>query len=611
MARTKPRRTRRTTKPRGPKNPPSVRAATLHKLTPPRLTEVYSRTRLFKLLDQARKRPVIWIAAPAGAGKTTLVASYLNSRKLPCLWYQVDAGDADPASFFYYLALAARKAAPRTRKPFPLLTPEYLAGLPVFARNFFRDLYGRLKRPGVIVLDNYQELPENSVLHELLRHAIEELPDRLNLFIISRVGPLGQFAHSRVTESMSLVEPRALRLTLEEAIGVSRLRGGKVREVAESLHRHTDGWMAGIVLMLERSSAGAAPEFENTGEREVLFDYFASEVFARTAAPVQDFLLKTAILPKLTVPLAEGLTGAADSRAILHDLVRRNYFTVRHPGHEAAFQYHPLFRDFLAHRAATRFSAEELVEFRRTAARLLAGTGDIENAIVLLQQAQDWGSLVPVLLQHAPMLVQQGRMQTLADWLQAIPATMRDVNPWLRYWLGIARMPFALAEARAQLEAAFESFKSAGDRRGQLFAWSSVVETFIYEWGDFHPLDRWIAELDTLLAESPESLTPELEGRVALWMFLALTYRQPGNPQLRRWTPAVEQLVESCPDTSLRFVVGLHLLLYYAFWGAEFAKGASLIEMLTPIARATDLSPLPRVAWHATQAAYHWMSWRQ
>jgi DNA-binding SARP family transcriptional activator len=140
-----------------------------------------------------------------------------------------------------------------------------------------------------------------------------------------------------------------------------------------------------------------------------------------------------------------------------------------------------------------------------------------------------------------------------------------------------------------------------------LFAWSSVVETFIYEWGDFHPLDRWIAELDTILAENPESLTPELEGRVALWMFLALTYRQPGNSQLRRWTLVVEQLVESCPDPSLRFVAGLHLLLYYAFWGAEFAKGASLIDMLTPIARATDLSPLPRVAWHATQAAYHWM----
>ena len=80
---------------------------------------------------------------------------------------------------------------------------------------------------------------------------------------------LASLAHSRVTESMRLVRAWGkLRLTLEEAIGVSRLRGGKVREVAESLHRHTDGWMAGIVLMLERSSAGAAPELENTGERE-------------------------------------------------------------------------------------------------------------------------------------------------------------------------------------------------------------------------------------------------------------------------------------------------------------------------------------------------------
>jgi hypothetical protein len=60
-------------------------------------------------------------------------------------------------------------------------------------------------------------------------------------------------------------------------------------------------------------------------------------------------------------------------------------------------------------------------------------------------------------------------------------------------------------------------------------------------------------------------------------------------------------------EPSPRFVAGLHLLLYYAFWGAEFAKGANLIDMLTPIAHTTNLSPLPRVAWHATQAAYHWM----
>src|SRR3990172_8069499 len=69
------------------------------KITRPKITGVYERKRLFKLLDQRLERPVVWISAPAGSGKTTLVASYLDARKLPCLWYQVDEGDSDIPPF--------------------------------------------------------------------------------------------------------------------------------------------------------------------------------------------------------------------------------------------------------------------------------------------------------------------------------------------------------------------------------------------------------------------------------------------------------------------------------------------------------------------------------
>src|SRR5690242_14143631 len=107
------------------------------KITRPKLSGIFPRTRLFKALDSGLKKPVTWISGPAGAGKTTLVASYLDARKLPCLWYSVDAGDADIATFFYYLGNAVQIAAPRHRKPLPLLTPEYLMGIPTFAKNYF------------------------------------------------------------------------------------------------------------------------------------------------------------------------------------------------------------------------------------------------------------------------------------------------------------------------------------------------------------------------------------------------------------------------------------------------------------------------------------------
>src|SRR5512143_2893570 len=92
------------------------------KVRRPKLSMIIPRTRLFKRLDSGIGTPVRWIVGPAGSGKTTLVASWIESRKIPCLWYQIDEGDADIATFFYYMGLGGAAAAPRHRKPLPLLT---------------------------------------------------------------------------------------------------------------------------------------------------------------------------------------------------------------------------------------------------------------------------------------------------------------------------------------------------------------------------------------------------------------------------------------------------------------------------------------------------------
>ncbi|MBI3814858.1 MAG: AAA family ATPase, partial [Nitrospinae bacterium] len=113
------------------------------KITRPSIARVFPRKRLFRLIDNNRTGKAIWICGPPGAGKTTLIGSYIESRKLPCILYQVDEGDNDIPTFFHYLGIAAKEIDSRKRKPLPHLTPEYSLGINTFTRRYFEDFFSR------------------------------------------------------------------------------------------------------------------------------------------------------------------------------------------------------------------------------------------------------------------------------------------------------------------------------------------------------------------------------------------------------------------------------------------------------------------------------------
>src|SRR5512138_1758874 len=157
---------------------PSVRHAVAHE-------------RLFARLDGALANRAVWVCGPPGAGKTTLLASYVAARGLDCLWYRLDAGDQDLASFFHDLALAAHRPGSKQRR-LPRFTPEYVGGEAAFARRFFRDLFAG-RRSSLLVLDDVPGAESNR-LHAVLSEGLEELADGIRLVLISREDPLPLFA---------------------------------------------------------------------------------------------------------------------------------------------------------------------------------------------------------------------------------------------------------------------------------------------------------------------------------------------------------------------------------------------------------------------------------
>jgi len=405
----------------------------MSKVTRPILTGIFPRKRLFQLLDRLRKQPVIWVSGPPGSGQTTLVASYLQARKIPCLWYQADEGDSDPATFFYYMGQAAKKASPRKKKSLPLLTPEYLQGIPTFTHRYFENLSDRLKIPSILVFDNYQEVPSESPFHEIILNGLSRIPEGINVILISRHDPPRVLIRLRANQMMQMIGWDELRLTLEESAGVVRLRSKQKlsRETVRHLNESTDGWAAGLILMLEGARRGIEPQMLGNLTSEEIFDYFGKELFDKTDKEIQEFFLKTAILPKMTAKMAEALTDFPHAGRILSALSRNNYFTEKRIHAEPVYQYHSLFREFLLIRAKETFSRESQFILSRRAANLLEESSQTEAAISLLRDVSDWDRLVHLIIKHAPLMIALGRYRPLEDWLKSLPKEIMESDPWL------------------------------------------------------------------------------------------------------------------------------------------------------------------------------------
>lgn len=568
----------------------------MSKVTRPILTGVFPRKRLFGLLDRMLKQPVIWVSGPPGSGKTTLIASYLEARKLPCLWYQIDEGDRDPPTFFYYLGQAAKRALPRKKKPLPLLTPEYLQGISIFTQRYFENLSNRLKVPSALIFDNYHEMTPTSPFHEIILNGLSGIPEGVNMILISRSEPPPAFIRLHANHQMEVMGWDELRLTFEESVGMVRLRSKQrlSRKTVKYLNEITDGWAAGLILMLEGVRRGFEPKLFGKLTPQEIIDYLGRELFDKTDKGLQDFFLKTAFLPKMTAKMADELTGLSNAGGILSTLSRNNYFTEKRFLEETMYQYHPLFKEFLFARAKETFSAEKLSVLCSRAATILEGAGQTESAASLLHDVRDWDGLVRLITKYAPMMLAQGRNLPLEDWLSSLPVEILENNPWLLYWMGSCRLSFDPLLARSFFEKAFEKFKTQENPSWIFLSWSGVVESIWFDLSDFKLFDKWISVLGEIMHDFKKFPSGEIEARVAYSMLTALLIRQPQHPEIETWSERMLASLEYHTNVSVKMIALFRQVLYRMFSG-DYAKLGLATDSLRKLAQSRDASPLARL----------------
>jgi ATP/maltotriose-dependent transcriptional regulator MalT/DNA-binding SARP family transcriptional activator len=531
-----------------------VKGQRLTKLTPPQVGDIVVNDRLYHLAAESLQKPLTWVSAPAGSGKTKLVSGYLKQRKANILWYQIDGSDNDPASFFYFLGIAASDLVTKGKKfPYPLFTPEYTFGLNTFSQRFFEKISADISSSLTIVFDDYHLIEPASALHAALVQGITSLAGHINCVVISRTDPPAPYADLQVKRSLSLISGKDLNLTSAE-IGdfLAHLHTPFDTALTQHIHQRTQGWMVGVLLLAELVSSDEYSMHDcSLMDRGNLYNYF-SYIVANSGQPnLEKFLLSTCYLPRFSRSMAQSLSGLEESKALTGYLVSNHLFTTQYGGGTDYYQYHPLFAEFLVRRTGELYEQADVIAIKQKSAMLLIDSHLYRQAAELLIQTEGWEQLSLLILKQAQELLSQGRASLLNQWITALPEPLRQQDPWLLFWLGLSHYPFDMVTCRQHLVSALHLFMEQNIKDGSYLSWSKIVDTYVNALSGFGELNDWVDYFHSTLQNIGPYEDEPWAGYVANSMFTALNLNRLDDETLPYWQSTSHLLCSKTSDINL------------------------------------------------------------
>ena len=391
------------------------------------------RQRLRQILDRSADAKLTLISAPAGFGKTTLLADWLaqasDTGRL-IAWLSLDESDNEPSVFWANLTAAIKATFARAEAAFPDLPQSGPAdqGLIVALLNQLV----RMATPIVVILDDLH-LVDRADIHEQLGFFIEHLPDHVHVVISTRADPGLPLARLRVRRDLVEIRSADLRFKSDEAAAYLDAMGFELSSAdTATLEAKTEGWIAALqlaVLSLEGRDDPTAFIEEFAGSGRYIVDYLVEEVLGRLPDDLRKFLVATSALRLMSAPLCDFVLGEAGrSKPMLDRLERQNLFLVPLDSRRQWYRYHHLFADvLLAHLDAEQ--AQALLGIHRSASEWFEANGERAEAIhhALAAQDHEWAA---ELIERALPQVRKHRQEALfRTWMKDIPDAIVRSRP--------------------------------------------------------------------------------------------------------------------------------------------------------------------------------------
>lgn len=444
------------------------------------------RLHLVETMVQAPTVRLVVVKAPAGFGKTTLMAQARNTWRnagVATAWLTLDAAENDTSRFVSCLTTALDE-----------LSGEDAAGHEAWEGTSTGELalaaierFAAIDFPFVLFLDEFEAIRSDGVI-SLVHELIARLPWGAKLIIGTRTESPLRLAKLRATGQLLEIDSRDLRFTLKETLAFFEQRTSLNLSNSDltSLHAKTDGWVTAVWLAwlaLERSQDRGKFIGLFSGSEAALAAYLAEEVLSKQSTVTRKFLVRTSVLEELSPRLCQALVPDVDARAVLRELAADGLFLIPIENEPDTWKYHSLFADFL--RAELANASPSLVQdLHKLAAQAYQELGRTIKAIDHLILGGHIDDAVTLLDQHALALLNQGRLRLLARWFDAIPAQALAGAPMLQvvhtWTVSYTRGPRA---AQSLLESAQ---RCAADHDTEIQTHLAALQVTL-----FNQLDRW------------------------------------------------------------------------------------------------------------------------
>ncbi|MBE9538712.1 MAG: hypothetical protein IMF06_06490 [Proteobacteria bacterium] len=540
-----------------------------------------------------------------------MAKAYTIESKLPTVQYYCSNDNDDPTAFL----TAINQGLSRLSTSFG----STLDPTTSYSLSPFEAISEHLQSSWILYLEDYHQLTPDGELNMLLASLAQNADQLgLQLLVTSRASPPAHWSGAVLKHRVEIFSDLNFNMEeLSEIVAEYPVFAEHDAQWLQDLLDYTDGWPAGVILLLERLrlELDEGLSLSETGT-QATSDYFMNAIFRHFPEEVQTLLLKSSVLPFLPADDAEDILQIPSAGKLFSTLCNQRTFTFRqtrcpNSGTESknsypAFQHQNLFHDFLRQQAEVYLTREDRLAVAQRGAARLEAHGDFSAATAIYVEHEKWEEITALILNNALQLIDSGQIAQLDEAFSRLPDKLIDANPDLLFWCGVCETSLGLASAREHLSKAYGLYCEQGNTVGMAISWRAVVDAIWLSWDGLDQLGDWIKEYDLHADTDYASLPDSFQTSLMMSRFGILSFWSPEHPELPQLEQQLASHVHTPMPTQERALLFVKILYHFTYGTGNQSQTDFYLNVMRTMVQQSPGSPLDQILLSNFEAAYQY-----